>query len=96
LIAAAVGPGVGLSRATKILHKKRPALVPVIDEPIVRYAMRIDPNLPAEPADSTVRIMQILKEDLDRNLDSLERASEDVDDVALTPLRVLDLCIRSL
>jgi hypothetical protein len=58
--------------------------------------MRIDPNLPAEPADSTVRIMQILKEDLDRNLDSLERASEDVDDVALTPLRVLDLCIRSL
>lgn len=96
LVGAAVGPGVGLSRATKILHKKRPALIPVIDEPIVRYAMRVDPNLPAEPAESTVRIMQILKEDLDSNLDSLERASEDVDDVALTPLRVLDLSIRSL
>ena len=96
LVAASVGPGMGLSRATKILHKKRPALIPVIDEPIVRYVMRVEPNLPAEPADSTVRIMQILKEDLDRNLDALARASEDVDDVALTPLRVLDLSIRSL
>ena len=96
LVAAAVGPGIGLSRATKILHKKRPALIPVIDEPIVRYAMRVEPNLPAEPAESTVRIMQILKADLDRNLDSLATASEDVDDVALTPLRVLDLSIRSL
>jgi cyclic pyranopterin monophosphate synthase len=96
LIGASVGPGVGLSRATKVLHKKRPALIPVIDEPIVRYAMRVDPGLPAEPADSAVRIMEILKVDLDRNLDSLARASEDVDDVALTPLRVLDLSIRSL
>lgn len=30
-------PGVGLARATKILHKKRPALVPILDEVVVRY-----------------------------------------------------------
>jgi hypothetical protein len=30
-------PGIGLARATKILHKKRPALVPVLDEVVVRY-----------------------------------------------------------
>jgi hypothetical protein len=30
-------PGIGLARATKILHKKRPALVPILDEVVVRY-----------------------------------------------------------
>ncbi|MEX2236501.1 MAG: DUF6308 family protein [Dehalococcoidia bacterium] len=96
LIRATVAPGIGLSRATKILHKKRPALIPVIDEPIMRYALRVTPNLPSEPAEATVRVMEILKQDLDANLSALLRTTEDVDDVALTPLRVLDLAIRSL
>jgi cyclic pyranopterin monophosphate synthase len=96
LFQASVAPGVGLSRATKILHKKRPALIPVIDEPIVRYVLRVEPQLPNEPPDSAVRIMMVLKDDLDANRQLLQQAAEDVEDVALTPLRVLDLLIRSL
>jgi Family of unknown function (DUF6308) len=38
LLAALDGlPGIRLARATKILHKKRPALVPILDEVVVRY-----------------------------------------------------------
>lgn len=96
LISAATGPGIGLSRATRILHKKRPALLPVIDESIMRYVLRIESKLPPEPADQMLRIMGILKQDLDANIDALTAAADEVDDVALTPLRVLDLTIRSL
>jgi hypothetical protein len=38
LLAALEGlPGIRLARATKVLHKKRPALVPILDEVVVRY-----------------------------------------------------------
>lgn len=30
-------PGVGVARATKLLHKERPALMPILDEVVVRY-----------------------------------------------------------
>jgi hypothetical protein len=30
-------PGIALARATKVLHKKRPALVPILDEVVVGY-----------------------------------------------------------
>ena len=33
---------VGLPRATKVLHKKRPALIPILDEVVVKYLRTVD------------------------------------------------------
>lgn len=35
---------VGLPRATKVLHKKRPALIPILDEVVISYLDRVDDN----------------------------------------------------
>jgi hypothetical protein len=39
-------PGVKLARATKILHKKRPALIPILDDVVVRYLELVDATGP--------------------------------------------------
>ncbi|MPZ22059.1 MAG: cyclic pyranopterin monophosphate synthase MoaC [Dehalococcoidia bacterium] len=96
LLRAAIGREIGLARATKILHKKRPSLIPVIDEAILGYTMRVAGPLPAEPVDCALKVMGTLKQDLDANAEVLGGAAGEVEDVELSPLRVLDLAIRSL
>jgi len=47
-------PGVKLARATKILHKKRPALIPILDDVVVRYLELVDaPGPPDLTRDSS-------------------------------------------
>jgi len=36
-------PGVGFSKMTKALHRKRPALVPMLDSVVQAYLIRDDP-----------------------------------------------------
>jgi cyclic pyranopterin monophosphate synthase len=96
VLEASMGPGIGLSRATKVLHRKRPALIPVIDEALMRYALKLDPGLPPEPAERGVAVMRLLKRDLDGNRRVLEAAASRIEEGRLTPLRVLELAIRYL
>ena len=42
-------PAVGVPRLTKVLHRKRPALVPILDEVVRSYLLAVE-HLPATAA----------------------------------------------
>src|SRR5262249_37211610 len=62
--------GVGFSKMTKALHKKRPALIPILDSVVQAY-------LPADTSGSfgerATELVRSYKHDLDRNRSSLRK-----------------------
>ena len=89
-----LGSGIGLSRATKVLHKKRPNLVPMLDDVVVRYAERAarrqGARLPSGQPERGAALVRILREDVAQNRPLLTRLGEEF---GLSPLRVLDILI---
>lgn len=58
-------PGVGASVATKVLHKKRPALVPILDNMAI-FGAYMNPLWPERPAKAdTVKAVPRIREALD-------------------------------
>jgi hypothetical protein len=91
--------GVGFSKMTKALHRKRPALIPMLDSVVQEYLTRDDPATSSGESFGAraTALVRSYKRDLDRNqsaLDELERelASRDY---RLTEVRILDLLIWS-
>jgi hypothetical protein len=91
--------GVGFSKMTKALHRKRPALIPMLDSVVQEYLTRDDPATSSRESFGAraTALVRSYKQDLDRNrpaLDELERelASRDY---RLTEVRILDLLIWS-
>jgi hypothetical protein len=91
--------GVGFSKMTKALHKKRPALIPMFDSVVQAYLTADDAG--TRPPDSfgerAVALVRSYKQDLDRNRPGLRelrrrlaRSGYDV-----TEVRLLDLLIWS-
>jgi uncharacterized protein DUF6308 len=88
--------GVGLSKMTKTLHKKRPGLIPMLDSVVQAY-------LPSGESGATfgeraILLTRAYKEDLDRNravLRELERSLAARGQMA-TEVRLLDLMIWSV
>jgi hypothetical protein len=89
--------GVGLSKMTKSLHGKRPALIPILDSVVQRHLAEDDLGAQAPFGQRAVGLTRGYKRDLDRNRSTLgttrrELASRGHD---LTEVRILDLLIWS-
>lgn len=91
LFARVVGPGIGISRATKVLHIKRPLLVPVCDAYVLRLL-----GVPGEGADAGVAtVVQLRRQRAQlapRLIELQERLIQDVG-VSRTLVRIADVLI---
>ena len=89
--------GVGLSKMTKALHPKRPALIPMLDSVIQKYLEDDDPGTRAPFVERALALVRGYKRDLDRNRTALRAARQELArrDHRLTETRILDLLIWS-
>ena len=92
--------GVGFSKMTKALHRKRPALIPMLDSVVQAYLTRDDPGTPS-PGSFGERATALLcsyKQDLDRNRWVLHELQRELASrtYRLTEVRILDLLIWSV
>jgi hypothetical protein len=86
--------GVGLSKATKTLHRKRPALIPMLDSVVQRYLADDDPGAQAPFAERALGLVRGYKSDLDRNHVALSTLQREIgQDRKLSEVRILDLLI---
>jgi hypothetical protein len=79
--------GVGLSKTTKALHPKRPALIPILDSVVQAYL----------GAETPVALIRSYKRDLDRNRSALRSIQRELagSGYRLTEVRILDILIWS-
>ena len=87
--------GVGLSKTSKALHRKRPALIPMLDSVVQKYLAANDPGKQSRFGERALALVRGYKRDLDRNraaLDTLRRELERRGHV-LTEVRIFDLLI---
>jgi Family of unknown function (DUF6308) len=92
--------GVGFSKMTKTLHKKRPALIPMLDSFVQEYLTRDLPRTssPASFGERATALVRSYKHDLDRNRSALQEIQRALAErgYQLTEVRILDLLIWSV
>jgi hypothetical protein len=92
--------GVGLSKMTKALHKKRPALIPILDSVIQAYLTQDDSasRSPGSFGERATALVHSYKGDLDRNRPVLHEIQRELASrgYVLTEVRILDLVIWSV
>jgi hypothetical protein len=92
--------GVGFSKMTKALHRKRPALIPILDSVVQGYLTRDDPGtlLAGSFGERATALVQSYKRDLDRNRSALREVRQELASrtYRLTEVRLLDLLIWSV
>ncbi len=92
--------GIGFSKMTKTLHRKRPALIPMLDSVVQAYLTKDDPA--TRPSGSfgerATALVRGYKHDLDRNRTVLHEIQEELASRSyrLTEVRILDLLIWSV
>lgn len=86
-------PGVGLPRITKVLHKKRPGLIPIVDSVVDQYLVSVDGPVVGSLADRGTALTRAYKAELDACLPVLAcvRAELLTDGINLTECRLLDI-----
>ena len=87
-------PEVKLARQTKVLHKKRPALIPILDSVLETYLRRVDGlKRTGDPAHDAVELIRSYKRELDAALPALQALREELRrrGIDLTECRLLDL-----
>jgi hypothetical protein len=90
--------GIGFSKMTKALHRRRPALIPILDSLVQAYLATDDPG-PAEPfGKRAVALVRGYKGDLDRNSAALKEIQRELARRGhpLTDVRILDILIWSV
>jgi hypothetical protein len=91
--------GVGFSKMTKALHRKRPALIPMLDSVVQAYLTRDDPGPRSSRAlgEGATALVRSYKRDLDRNRSVLHELQQELASrtYRLTEVRILDLLIWS-
>jgi len=87
--------GVGLSKVTKALHPKRPALIPMLDSVVQRYLAEDDPGARSPFGERALELVRGYKRDLDRNRAALRAVRRELvgGGYDLTEVRILDLLI---
>ena len=86
--------GVGLSKTTKALHRKRPALIPMLDSVVQKYLADDDPGAQAPFGERAHALVRGYKSDLDRNRVALSTLRREIGrDRELSEVRILDLLI---
>ncbi len=92
--------GVGFSKMTKALHRKRPALIPMLDSVVQAYLARDDPGMPSSGSfgERATALVHSYKRDLDRNRSVLHEVQRELASrtYRLTEVRILDLLIWSV
>ena len=92
--------GVGFSKMTKALHRKRPALIPMLDSVVQAYLTRDDPGTSASASfgERATALVRSYKRDLDRNRSVLHELQRELASrtYRLTEVRFLDLLIWSV
>jgi Family of unknown function (DUF6308) len=89
--------GVGFSKMTKALHRKRPALIPMLDSVVQTYLEEDDPGAPAPFGEQALGLVRGYKRDLDRNRGALRAVRRELARRGheVTDVRILDLLIWS-
>jgi hypothetical protein len=89
--------GVGLSKMTKALHPKRPALIPMLDSIVQRYLRDDDPGAQAPFGERALGLVRGYQRDLDRNRAVVRAVRRELTrrGYELTDVRILDLLILS-
>jgi Family of unknown function (DUF6308) len=92
--------GVGFSKMTKALHRKRPTLIPMLDSVVQAYLAADDPGRrsPGSFGERAIALVRSYKRDLDRNLSALHEIQHELASRAyrLTEVRILDVLIWSV
>jgi hypothetical protein len=92
--------GVGFSKMTKVLHSKRPALIPMLDSVVQAYLASDDPGTTSTGSfgERATALVRSYKRDLDRNRPALEEIRRELAtrEPRLTEVRILDMLIWSL
>ena len=92
--------GVGFSKMTKALHKKRPALIPMLDSVVQAYLARDDPGTLSSGSfgERATALVGSYKQDLDRNRSVLHELQRELASrtYRVTEVRILDLLIWSV
>jgi hypothetical protein len=90
--------GVGYSKMTKALHRKRPALIPMLDSVVQKYLQDDDPGANAPFGERALALVRGYKRDLDRNRAALRALRRDLAGrgYLVTDVRILDLLIWSV
>ena len=92
--------GVGFSKMTKALHRKRPALIPILDSVVQAYLKTDDPGTRSSGSfgERAIELVRSYKRDLDRNRSILQEVQRELASrtYQLTEVRILDLVIWSL
>ena len=89
--------GVGLAKVTKTLHKKRPALIPMLDSVVQRYLADDDLGAQAVFGERAVGFVRGYKRELDRNRMALRALRRELArlDHDVSEVRILDALIWS-
>ena len=92
--------GVGFSKMTKALHKKRPALIPMLDSVVQEYLTSDDPQATSSGTfgERATALVRSYKRDLDRNRSALRQIQRELASRGhrVTGVRILDLLIWSV
>jgi hypothetical protein len=85
---------------TKALHRKRPALIPILDSVVQAYLAADDPGrrLPGSFGERATALVRSYKRDLDRNRSALHEIQQELASrtYRLTEVRILDVLIWSV
>lgn len=89
--------GIGLSKMTKALHPKRPALVPMLDSVVQAYLAHDDLGAGTPFGERALALVRGYKRDLDLNRSALRATRRELVSRGhdLTEVRILDLLIWS-
>ena len=92
--------GVGFSKMTKALHRKRPALIPMLDSVVQAYLTGDDPGTRSSGrfGERATAFVRSYKRDLDRNRAVLRQLQQELAsrEYRLTEVRILDVVIWSV
>jgi hypothetical protein len=89
--------GVGMSKMTKALYRKRPALIPILDSIVQKYLQDDDLGAQAPFAERALGFVRGYQRDLDSNRAAVRAARQELAGrgYVLTEVRILDLLILS-
>ena len=90
--------GIGLSKVTKTLHPKRPALIPMLDSVVQAYLERDNVGGSEPFPERALALVRSYKGDLDRNRAPLRELQRELAGRGhqLTEVRILDILIWSV
>ena len=88
--------GIGLAKAAKLLHLKRPGLFPILDSFVIKFLAGVDINSfewPLEKTEIGIRALEIARKDIMNNIKILSKTQQNIVDlpIPMTNARLYDI-----